>query len=80
MLSAGKVIKKTREKWGYSQAVLSDLSGVSKSMVAQIEKGTRKPAEDTLVKLLDSLGVTGGERMKALLSISPKEIQENFTF
>ena len=52
-----KNIKKLRESKGLSMENLAKLSGVSKSMLAQIERGEGNPTLSTLWKIANGMGV-----------------------
>lgn len=59
MAVLGDNIKAFRERAGYSIRKLSELSGVSKSVISEIESGkATKPRYETLDKLSSALGVT----------------------
>lgn len=58
----GKLIE-AREKKGYSQRDLAELSGVKQPAIARLESLKSIPRVDTLLKLLNPLGYT--------LSITP---------
>ncbi|AXI10408.1 helix-turn-helix domain-containing protein [Oceanobacillus sp. 143] len=54
----GNNIGKIRKENGYSFDQLAQLTGVSKSMLAQIEKGQKTPTVTTLWKIASGLNVT----------------------
>ncbi|PYG84268.1 transcriptional regulator with XRE-family HTH domain [Ruminiclostridium sufflavum DSM 19573] len=55
----GENIKKLRERAGYSIRKLSEVSGVSKSVICEIESGKAKnPRFETISKIAISLNVT----------------------
>jgi len=56
-----------RQKNGISQRDLEELSGVTQSAIARLEKGISSPTLDTLFKVLVPLGKT-----LAIVPISPK--------
>lgn len=60
----GKLIE-AREKKGYSQRDLAELSGVKQPAIARLESLKSIPRVDTLLKLLNPLGYT--------LTITPLE-------
>ncbi|MEO8556878.1 MAG: helix-turn-helix transcriptional regulator [Actinomycetota bacterium] len=53
----GRVIRREREKRGLSQEALSELAGINRSFLGEIERGMAIPSIVTLQKLADSLGV-----------------------
>lgn len=58
MTILGENIKKLRERAGYSIRQLADLSGVSKSVISEIESGESKnPRYQTINKLANSLNI-----------------------
>jgi len=52
----GRVIRSFRERRGLSQEALSDLAGLSRSFLGEIERGDAVPSVETLQKLADALG------------------------
>lgn len=50
-----RVMKSRRAALGWTQAELSDASGVSAGVIADYERGATKPQFPTLVKLADAL-------------------------
>jgi transcriptional regulator with XRE-family HTH domain len=54
----GENLKKLRERAGFTVRQLSEQSGVSKSVISEIENGKSKnPKYDTLIKLATVIGV-----------------------
>lgn len=53
----GELIKARNEK-GLSQREISSLSGIAQPVIARIEKGTSCPNQETIIKLLSTLGKT----------------------
>ena len=47
-----------RHKKGISQKRLEELSGVSQPVIARMEKGVTSPQINTLIKVLQPLGLT----------------------
>lgn len=47
-----------RQKKGYTQRKLEELSGVKQPVIARMEKGITTPRIDTLMKVLFPLGLT----------------------
>ena len=59
MTILGENIKKLRDRAGYSIRKLSEFSGVSKSVICEIESGkAKKPRFETITKLAVALNVT----------------------
>ncbi|HHV36154.1 MAG TPA: helix-turn-helix transcriptional regulator [Syntrophomonadaceae bacterium] len=57
-MEIGEMIKKRREKLGFSQRQLAYLSGVSNTEIKRIEDGDRKqPSQEILCKLANPLRV-----------------------
>ncbi len=59
-LCLGAKIRKLRQRRGLTLQDVSDLSGLSKSLLSQIENETSAPPIPTLVRIAKSLGVTIG--------------------
>ena len=59
-LCLGAKIRKLRQRRGLTLQEVSDLSGLSKSLLSQIENETSAPPIPTLVRIAKSLGVTIG--------------------
>ncbi len=57
-LSTGRAVKGQREAAGFSLRVLAARSGISASMISDIERGTKSPTVITVVRLAQALGVT----------------------
>lgn len=53
----GEIIK-ARQEQGVSQRKLQELSGVSQTVIARMEKGYTSPNVDTLLKVLAAMGKT----------------------
>lgn len=54
----GERLQYLREKRGMSRAVLSELCGLSRNMIARYERGEQKPGLDSLSALADFFGVS----------------------
>ena len=59
-LCLGEKIRKLRKRRGMTLQGVSDISGLSKSLLSQIENETSAPPIPTLVRIARSLGVTIG--------------------
>jgi transcriptional regulator with XRE-family HTH domain len=57
-LRTGHAVKQQREAAGFSLRILAARSGISASMISDIEPGTKSPAVTTLVRLAQALGVS----------------------
>lgn len=53
----GEIIK-ARQEQGISQRKLEELSGVSQTIIARMERGYTSPNVDTLLKVLAAMGKT----------------------
>jgi len=53
-------IKERRQKLGLTQQELSELSGIPRSYLVQIENGKNDPKASTLIKIADALRVNPG--------------------
>ena len=56
-----ETIKRQREKLHISQKKLASMTGVSTSMINQIESGRSKPSYDTAKKIFENLALLEGE-------------------
>ena len=54
----GRAVKQQREAAGLSLRTLATRSGVSPSMISEVERGTKSPTVTTIVRLAQALGVT----------------------
>jgi transcriptional regulator with XRE-family HTH domain len=63
-----------RNQLGLTQADLAVLTGKSEAAISRFERGERRPAPDTIVKLAQALRVSS-TRLKALLPDPPVEAE-----
>jgi DNA-binding XRE family transcriptional regulator len=68
----GLELVRLRNRRGYTQADLAVLTGKSEAAISRFERGERRPAPETVVKLARALGVSA-TRLKALLPDVPVE-------
>jgi transcriptional regulator with XRE-family HTH domain len=64
-----------RKGRGYTQAALGVLSGKSEGAISRFERGERRPAPETVVKLARALGVSATRLNAALRSDAPVEAE-----
>jgi transcriptional regulator with XRE-family HTH domain len=57
-LRTGRAVKQRREAAGFSLRALAARSGISSSMISDIERGTKSPTVTTMARLADALGVS----------------------
>lgn len=57
-LRTGRAVKQQREARGFSLRMLAAQSGISSSMISDIERGTKSPTVITVVRLAQALGVS----------------------
>ncbi|WP_280772169.1 helix-turn-helix domain-containing protein [Salipaludibacillus daqingensis] len=57
----GRRIRAFRKLKGFTQEDLAKMLGVSVSVLGEIERGTRKPEEDLLNRVTETLNVTYDE-------------------
>ncbi len=57
-LRTGRALKRQREAAGMSLRMLAARSGISSSMISDIERGAKSPTVVTVVRLAEALGVT----------------------
>ena len=62
----GKVIKERRKKLGVNQQTLADLSDIAVNTVVAIERGEGNPKLNTLLTILNTLGLQMNIRLKQL--------------
>ena len=60
---------------GYTQADLAVLTGTSEAAISRFERGERRPAPETVVKLARALRVSSTRLNAALLSDVPIEVE-----
>jgi transcriptional regulator with XRE-family HTH domain len=56
-LRTGRAVKERREALGFSLRTLAARSGISSSMISDIERGAKSPTVTTVVRLAQALGV-----------------------
>jgi transcriptional regulator with XRE-family HTH domain len=57
-LRTGRAVKQQREACGFSMRALAEKSGISSSMISDIERGTKSPTVITLVRIAQAMGIT----------------------
>src|SRR3954447_5279167 len=57
-LRTGRAVKQQREAAGFSLRMLAARSGISASMISDIERGTKSPTVTTMVRLAQALGTS----------------------
>ena len=57
-LRTGRAVKQQREALGFSLRELAGRSGISSSMISDIERGAKSPTVITVVRLAQALGVS----------------------
>jgi transcriptional regulator with XRE-family HTH domain len=57
-IRTGRAVKQQREAAGFSLRTLATRSGISPSMISDIERGAKSPTVTTVVRLAQALGVT----------------------
>ena len=63
----GKILKAFRKNTGYTQPELSSVSGVSTSIVNDLENGIRTAGCNTINKIAKGLGLNDEDRFRLLL-------------
>ena len=53
----GKNLRTNREKKGFSQEKLADLSGLHRTYISDVERGERNISLENIQKIADSLGI-----------------------
>ena len=62
----GTIIKERRKHLGVNQQTLADLAGVGLNTLVAIERGEGNPQLNTLLTLLDTLGLQMDIKLKTL--------------
>lgn len=57
----GAHLRELRESRDLSQTQLSDLAGLNRNYVGDVERGRRNPCLDNIIRLADALNVEPGE-------------------
>jgi transcriptional regulator with XRE-family HTH domain len=57
-LRTGRAVKQRRDAAGFSLRMLAARSGISSSMISDIERGTKSPTVTTLVRIARALGIS----------------------
>jgi transcriptional regulator with XRE-family HTH domain len=71
-LRMGRAVKQQREAAGFSLRMLATRSGISPSMISDIERGTKSPTVTTIVRLADALGVSAAALIEAGTGPAPR--------
>ena len=71
-LRVGRAVKQQREAVGFSLRMLGARSGVSPSMISDIERGTKSPTVTTVVRLARALGVSLAALIDGGAGLSPR--------
>lgn len=67
----GKLIASLRQKAGLTQIELAKRAGISRSMIAQLESGERRPSQKLVHTLCQSMDATVEEERQLLLAYDP---------
>ena len=62
----GNIIKERRKHLGVNQQTLADLAGVGLNTLVAIERGEGNPQFNTLLNILDTLGLQMDIKLKTL--------------
>jgi transcriptional regulator with XRE-family HTH domain len=71
-LRVGRAVKQQREAAGFSLRMLAARSGISASMISDIERGTKSPTITTVVRLAQALGVSAAALIDGGTGLSPR--------
>jgi len=59
-------LKEERERRGKTQEEIAQLCGLAGSTYSQVERGSREPSYELVVRIADGLGLTAGELVNCL--------------
>lgn len=68
-LNFGENLRRVREKRGYTQVQLSEMSGISRRMIGHYETQVKRPSVDKVKKLADALSTSVDELMGVSKSV-----------
>jgi transcriptional regulator with XRE-family HTH domain len=71
-LRTGRAVKQHREVAGFSLRELAARSGISASMISDIERGTKSPTVTTVVRVAQALGVSAAALIDGGSEPSPR--------
>ena len=71
-LRTGRAVKQRREALGFSLRKLAALSGISSSMISDIERGAKSPTVITVVRLSQALGVSAAALIDSGATAAPR--------
>jgi transcriptional regulator with XRE-family HTH domain len=71
-LRTGRALKQQRNAAGLSLRMLAARSGISPSMISDIERGTKSPTITTMVRLADALGVSAAALIEGGTAPAPR--------
>jgi transcriptional regulator with XRE-family HTH domain len=71
----GRAVKQQREAAGFSLRKLATRSGISPSMISDIERGAKSPTVTTVVRLAQALGVTASALIDGGADQAPRRIR-----
>jgi transcriptional regulator with XRE-family HTH domain len=71
-LRTGRAVKQQREAVGFSLRQLAARSGISASMISDVERGTKSPTVTTVVRLAEALGVSASALIDGGTKLAPR--------
>jgi transcriptional regulator with XRE-family HTH domain len=71
-LRTGRAVRGKREAAGFSLRVLAARSGISASMISDIERGAKSPTVTTVVRLAQALGVSASALIDGGMDPAPR--------
>lgn len=71
-LRTGRAVKQRREAAGFSLRALAGRSGISSSMISDIERGVKSPTVVTVVRLAQALGVSAAALVNGGTDSAPR--------
>lgn len=75
-VGGGRVLSSLRQRAGITQTQLAKSAGISRSMVAQLEIGERKPSRKMLKAMCDAMSVSEDDERQLLLAYQYSPVGE----
>lgn len=66
LAASGQNVRKRREARRFTQEVLAERAALDRTYISNIERGTRNPGIENVVRLASALGVTSAKLMEGV--------------